>query len=100
MSRLFYARKKLQFILRPIYDQIYETPRPSASTARLIEQGSQLQRKQFEYERRVMFDLHYREILGHASYIFCTSFFSTPARSALSEANRFSLQNRSAENPS
>ena len=28
MSRLFYARKKLQFILRPIYDQIYETPRP------------------------------------------------------------------------
>ena len=29
MSRLFYARKKLQFILRPIYDQIYETPRPS-----------------------------------------------------------------------
>jgi hypothetical protein len=32
-----------------------------------------------------MFNLHYREILGHASYIFCTSFLSTPARSALSE---------------
>ena len=25
-----------------------------------------------------MFDLQYREIIGPASYIFCTSFFSVP----------------------
>ena len=30
MSRLFYARKKLQSMLRPIYNQIYQT-RPSVS---------------------------------------------------------------------
>jgi RNA polymerase sigma-70 factor (ECF subfamily) len=28
MSRLFYGRKKLQSILRPIYNQIYESQRP------------------------------------------------------------------------
>jgi DNA-directed RNA polymerase specialized sigma24 family protein len=28
MSRLFYGRKKLQFMLRPIYNQIYESQRP------------------------------------------------------------------------
>jgi RNA polymerase sigma-70 factor (ECF subfamily) len=30
MSRLFYGRKKLQSILRPIYNQIYESQRPRA----------------------------------------------------------------------
>jgi hypothetical protein len=30
MSRLFYGRKKLQSMLRPIYNQIYQT-RPSVS---------------------------------------------------------------------
>ena len=31
MSRLFYGRKKLQSMLRPIYNQIYQT-RPPAKT--------------------------------------------------------------------
>ena len=30
MSRLFYGRKKLQSILRPIYNQIYESQWPRA----------------------------------------------------------------------
>ena len=36
MSRLFYGRKKLQSILRPIYSQIYESQRPLPGAAYLI----------------------------------------------------------------
>ena len=31
MSRLFYARKKLQSMLRPIYNQIYQTRSPTSA---------------------------------------------------------------------
>jgi RNA polymerase sigma-70 factor (ECF subfamily) len=40
MSRLFYGRKKLQSILRPIYNQIYETP---SDPVRLTNQKETLQ---------------------------------------------------------
>jgi predicted DNA-binding protein (UPF0251 family) len=37
MSRLFYGRKKLQSILRPIYNQNYESQRPQAVRPHLNE---------------------------------------------------------------
>jgi hypothetical protein len=78
MSRLFYARKKLQFILRPIYDQIYETPRPSC--LRLADRAGGNLKKGNNWN--MMIGLHYREIFGPAAYILCIFPFSTPDRSA------------------
>jgi len=52
MSRLFYGRKKLQSILRPIYNHIYKTRQPSMPCRhayRLLNQENKTEEREAVY---------------------------------------------------